>query len=527
MNVSKRIPVLISLSIFCGLLLAPSAKADSYSKVEFIPQITGSTTVDSTFPITFKITGGIASKSTDCIDVTGLQVGLGITDGQGNYSYLASLDTAQEGLWSKAGWTTKIIPQGLECTYLYSGALSKYSSTVFRNAIWIFGAPPQSDLPPLTDSSKATKLVVAWQSPITGLNFGKGGQAQTVADQSGSWAITLGGSIAPTISFNGINRGDKITLPTVVNVSAISNVNLPITEFTFGVKGGGSLWKQNPFDNTWQPNFKSTCSNLNTIKNKDGTNLQTATCLFTPESDTQNAELWAVGYVSDHRTFISQSIYVSTEKLKPFVSTDIKLSPIKDSSGNYSSGTVSGTIQKLPAGTSINICLKGHNPSNSSEDFLQCRSVGVDKNGSYSLLFSIPQVWNIHYYIESLASPFEIGNIGTTATYGDWENSKYACQNTAIGCLTAKQKASLNTSHYSQGYSAVKNATIGELKALNFFKFFSPNKKLTSLNASKWCNQVLRLSMLRSGAFDGLGPNALSTWLKGCTAAALKIPYTK
>ena len=378
-------------------------------------------------------------------------------------------------------------------------------------------------LPFLSNRFDASNLFVTWRSPITGAGWGRGGQAQTVANESGRWSGEVGGTLAPFITFSGVNRGDTINLPTKILVSAITKDSLPIAEFNFGQNGGEYLlWRANPTDSGWTRNGNSICGPISTVKKSDGTSVQSATCQFVPLSDAQNVQLWAVGYVEDHRVFKSESVYANIQTLRPFISSGIHFSPKKDASGEFVSAEISGTIQKLPSGTVVRICLEGKNPTNSGQNTLECQSGTVDVSSGYKLNFAVPHVWNLHYYVESLESPYKIGNGGTTDAYGDWENAKYECQNQG-GCLSKVQTASANKSRYSEGYAAIKEATLSSLRTLQFFGYFSPNHKLTKQNAVNWCNQVVSMLPFHGG----WGPNAISTWAQGCTTAALKIPYSK
>ena len=521
LRTSKAIVYVLLLSTLIFRPLSTASAADIYGAVRFIPPNTGATIpLDSSFDITFELTGGVAAKTTDCGDMTGLVVGLGITDNAGHYSYLPFLDNAVQGLNSQTGWTSKVIPNGLLCSYKYQGDFARNLYQVYRGQVWIFNQPPQSGLDILKNSSDAKQLIISWRSPIDGAHWGRGGQNQTVANQSGSWSANVGGSIAPSISFDGIERGQNISLPITVNAKALSNPTNLVTEFSFGLSGSNLIWSQNG-PSVWVKTGTSNCGAITNSNQPNGMVAQTAKCTYVPDVDKANAALSLSAYLQDHRSYFSESVYANLTKLQPFESNGISIVPKKDAQGNYTSATITGSFLKLPAGTAVTVCLEGKNPSNPSQNTSDCTSTQSDSTGSYSQNFSLPPLWSFIYYAR-LTAPFSIRN---GQSYGGWENPKYECQNSK--CYTPNELAQASKSHYSQGFSAVKNATLGTLKSLNFFKFFSPNHRLTPSNANSWCNQVLRNSMLQTSAFDGLTQNALNTWVQGCIDAAVKIPYSK
>jgi hypothetical protein len=387
--------------------------------------------------------------------------------------------------------------------------------------MWVFGLPDDSSLPYLSDPYQATKLTLAWQSPITGLDWGRGGQKQTVANQQGSRTVAVGGTLAPEISFKGISRGDLISLPKIINVEAITDPNLPITEFNFGVNGGDTLWIRSPYngdDQKWISRGTSNCSPVNSKQISTEKTLVTSQCTFVPQGFASNLPLAVAGYTSDHRKFLSETVFVSSQAMQKFEITSKQFVPLKDSKGLYSTANTSGVIKGLPQGVYFSLCVSGENPSNPKANTSNCQTLQVDAEGLFKATLPIPQTWRVSANL-SLPKPYEFL---VDAKIADWENSAYACQNSG-GCLSKAQLASANKSRYSEGYDTIRKATLSSLRTLNFFGFFSPNHKLTKQNAVSWCNQVVNMLPFHGG----WGPNAISTWVQGCTAAAIKIPYNK
>lgn len=204
-----------------------------------------------------------------------------------------------------------------------------------------------------------------------------------------------------------------------------------------------------------------------------------------------------------------------------------------NSDGEQYRVTVEGQFTNLPDGKPFSLCLIGKDPSSPKLDTKECYGFVHRTDKPFKSVFNLPE----KYLLEAMAGLFSPLTFESTQTsnvvFASLINETYVCQAQKT-CKTSKPAPSTKdtassstiTSRYADGYK-LSNQPPAKLKALGFYGYFSSNKKMTKSNATRFCQYFIRQSSLRSDYFDGLNPKEMATFLQGCTAAALKIPYGK
>lgn len=195
--------------------------------------------------------------------------------------------------------------------------------------------------------------------------------------------------------------------------------------------------------------------------------------------------------------------------------------------------TVVGQFVDLPDGQAFTLCLIGKDPSLPKFDSKECYGFIHHTDRAFSRTFNLPQ----KYQLEASAGLFGSLKFNSTQTssviFATSFNDVFVCQLKKT-CKTPKPSpvasspstSSSSISRYSDGYKLI-NQPPSTLKALGFYGYFSANKKMTKSNAKRFCDYFVRQSSLRSDYFDGFSSKEMTTFLEGCMAAALKIPYGK
>ena len=521
--------VMLIMVLASNLSSTPASSAAEALKATFVPPALSSTiALDSPMQFTFNFTGGVAAKLVDCNDLRGLRISLSVSDADGNVATYPWLQSSVEGLWSGYGWTSKVLPNGLQCAWDYDAKnfLDLIQATQ-ENGDWYF-EQSQFDGNRTSGRLKATKLLFSWDSNEGNYQSGSGA-IQNIVGQSGAWQIRLKGSLVPQVSFTGLERGVNITLPLTVKVLATGSTTMPVTEFNFGPSDEYLLWEKSTAQGQqgqWKRTKVGNCTNPTAQSVSEGKVSYSATCTYIPRDNFQNKSFRATAYTSDHRPFFSDDVIVSTEIMKGFESPKGTITLKKDAKGVPYRAILSGELLSIPVGLQIYMCLVGNDPSNSAEDTKDCKQFKVSDSRKFSYEFNLPAKYFLSATV-AVDAPYGFDtNLSPVTTFAYEENATYECQNHLSGCLTKSQKASLNKSKYSEGYSLI-NASPSSLKSAGFYSYFSASKKMTKVNASKFCQSYFRTATLRTDYFDGWGSTAISTFLQGCTAAAMKIPYGK
>ena len=535
---------LILVLFFCALGSPAARAAEDSVKVSLKTSALPKTqSLDSELPITFILSGGFATKTMDCRDITGLRLDIYISDDAGTEAYYGDAERSYEGLWSGWGWKTKVIPTGLECTWTYDGtSFVSLNKAYFKDGNWLF-AQSWRDGPAKDGFFKAKKFKISWSSPKVNYNWSSG-RPQEILGQEGSWVIPVGGSLAPEVTFTGLDRGTLIRMPISVDVMAIGSSARAISEFNFGPADSNLLWVKETNSGSsseWTQKSAGNCTTpVATVKSPEQT-IYTAICTFIPRDNFQNKPFRATAYTTDHHAFFSAEVYVNTEITKGNSIPTGSIELVNDSKGVPVRASVLGKFKDIPIGTQVEVCLKGRNPSDPSNESSNCVPGVVKSDLTFTGEIALPK----SYFLEASVTLPKGQNLGfgpelaLSATFATEENLVYECQNFQSGCLsnpqttpvtksksTGVKKTSDNKSKYSEGYRLI-NAAPSSLRSAGFYSYFSANKKMTKANAIRFCQNYLRIAYLRTDYFDGWGTNALSTFVQGCAAAAVKIPFGK
>lgn len=210
-------------------------------------------------------------------------------------------------------------------------------------------------------------------------------------------------------------------------------------------------------------------------------------------------------------------------------STTIKL--VYHSNGYPMKVTVAGTFGKAPDGFTY-LCLIGKDPNSPKTDSKECFGIAVHSDAPFNVDYEFPAKYNLEAQM-SLFSPLTFtGQSNGVATVATIVNDDFLCQKnktckpeTSVTSSASKSKSS-NVSRYTDGYKLI-NASPAALKAAGFYGYFSSNKKMSKANATRFCQYYVRQASLRTDYFDGFGTKEMSTFIQGCAAAAVKIPYGK
>lgn len=525
------VAIVLTLTFVANFSFTTNAEAVETAKVTFVPPTTSSSIpLDAAMQFTFDITGGPAAKYLNCADLTGLYLTLSISDDSGNVAMYPWIRDSVEGLWSGYGWSTKVIPNGLRCSWEFDvKAFDDLVKAKYENGAWFF-EQSQFDGVRTDGRKKAASLKFTWNSDDGNYRSGSG-NVQNIFNQSGEWKIELKGSQTPEVSFSGVERGALIKAPLVVNVQAVGTSALPVTEFNFGPVSRYLLWEKSTAQGQqgqWKQNGTSNCDKPVATSGSAGAVTYSAKCTYLPRDNFLNTPFRATAYTSDHRAFFSSEVYVNTEIMKGYSVPTGSMKLVNDSKGVPVRASILGKFSDILAGTQVVVCIKGTNPSDPSTDGSKCASALVKSDLTFTAEIALPP----SYFLEASVILPSGQNLGfgpemlRSATFASDENPVYECQNHLSGCLTKAQKASLNKSKYAEGYSLI-NASPASLKSAGFYAYFSANKRMTKANATKFCQSYIRTAALRTDYFDGWGANAISTFIQGCAAAAVKIPYGK
>lgn len=196
--------------------------------------------------------------------------------------------------------------------------------------------------------------------------------------------------------------------------------------------------------------------------------------------------------------------------------------------------TVEGQFSDLPDGKAFVLCLIGRNPSLPKSESEECYGFIHRNDRGFRGVFNLPE----KYQLEASARLIDSSIIFTSTQTSDVVfatllNKNYICQKQK-SCKKPKPEPDVektinsvsNASRYVDGYKLI-NQPPAKLDALGFYGYFSANKRITNANAAKFCKYFVRQSSLRSNYFDSFSSRELQTFLQGCVAAAIKIPYGK
>lgn|GEM_PF-3221899 len=523
-----RLKRILLTGLVLGLLSFPGvipAQADTYASVSLVsPQLGSTYEINSTFPIIFDIFGSFATQTSDCVSMTGLDISLSISDQSGKTSTIEALSNPSAnypdtgaGLWSQQGWTSKVINGGIECSWIYQGNFGK---------------------DPLAGS--ATKLSIQWSSPITGLNYGYGGQGQTVGNQSGSRSIELSKFQNPVVTLSGLTRGATINSPTKFTVSVTTNPNIPIS--TLGFTGG--TWIQNPITNNWTEDTRFACGNIASLSQTDGNIKESAQCTFDPNDFTyspSNYPFIAYAYSADHRSWGSDPVYVNIQQYTPVPATSQQPTPSPTASSdpcpiNNDSSNLSFLEKQIP-----NLISKQQAVSLLSKYAFYFKNIQSDLTQFSTNNFDAScasQVIAIQNSLQKTASSIK-GDIVRISKFRD----SGVLQRAALAKYQAKQvaqakaKAASNaaaaaqakvdaTFYFNRGYSAIINNSEYGLLQSNFYLYLNGANVMTPANGYAWCQNYVQLVMSSTASsFDAMTGNDINAWINGCSKAAVIIKH--
>lgn len=174
------------------------------------------------------------------------------------------------------------------------------------------------------------------------------------------------------------------------------------------------------------------------------------------------------------------------------------------------------------------VCLVGKNPTDTLTHSRDCLAIKIKSNMQNTLQFKYPEKYALDVEIQLPAGSIFKDTGLSKSVLVSTTNSNYSCQ------LQKKCKAAptpalskpSNASIYADGYRLI-SASPETLRQADFYSYFSANRKMSKNNATRFCQSFVRLLSIRTDYFDALTSKQVTTFIQGCAAAAVKIPYGK